>query len=86
VNSVIARPKLKPELERYAHYLDGYRLAYEHFEVIDIIPQDREFAATIMRDRRPNAYKPWCVQYRGGGHYFSTKEELDDYCHSRKFY
>jgi hypothetical protein len=81
-----ARLKLKPELERCARYLDGYRLDYEHLEVIDIIPQDREFAAMIMRDQREDAYKPWCVQYRGGGHYFFTREELDDYCHSRKFY
>lgn len=76
---------LKPELRQYARYLQGCLLDYEHFEVIDIIPQDEEFAATIMLDRRPNAYKPWCVQYRGGGYYFFTREELDEYCHGRGF-
>jgi len=86
VNSVTTRPKLKPELEQHAHYLDGYRLAYEHFEVVDIFPQDSDFAAIIMHDKRPDSVKPWCVQYRGGGHYFGTREELDTYCHSRKFY
>lgn len=83
---MIFKPKLKPELERYERYLDGYRLDYEHFEVIDIIPQDNEFAATIMHDIRPDAVKPWCVQFRGNGHYFITREELDNYCHNRKFY
>ncbi|HHV11299.1 MAG TPA: hypothetical protein GXX75_13600 [Clostridiales bacterium] len=83
---MISRQKIKPELERYERYLDGYRLDYEHFEVIDIIPQDNELAAIIMHDIRADAGKPWCVQFRGGGHYFFTREELDDYCHSRKFY
>ncbi|MDR1409254.1 MAG: hypothetical protein LBJ12_03070 [Oscillospiraceae bacterium] len=80
------KPQLKTELQQYARYLDGYRLDYEHFDVVDIIPQDKEFAATIMHDHRADAYKPWCVQYHGGGHYFFTREELDDYCHDRKFY
>lgn len=78
-------PNLKPELRRYERYLRGYHLAYEHFEVLDIIPQDKTFAVTVMLDRRSDAFKPWCVQYRGNGHYFSTLAELDNYCRERGF-
>ena len=78
-------PELKPELRRHKRYLEGYQLAYEHFEVTDIIPQDSKFAVIIMHDKRTDAYKPWCVQYRGSGHYFFTRAELDIYCQGRKF-
>jgi hypothetical protein len=80
-----AIPELKPELQQHRRYLEGYRLAYDHFEVIGIVSQDRDFAAIVMRDMRADAFKPWCVQYRGGGHYFFTREELDEYCRRRKF-
>jgi len=83
---MIPRPELKPELERHAHYLSGYRLAYDTFDVIDIIPQNSRAAAIIMRDKRPRSVKPWCVQYRGNGHYFDTRQELDNYCHRRRFF
>ena len=58
-------------------------LDLEHFEVIHILPQDRSNAAVIMRDTRPDSVMPWCVEYRGGGHYFKTVAELQAYCHSR---
>jgi hypothetical protein len=66
-------------------YLDGYRLDYKHFDLLDIVPQDEDFAVTVMRDRREDAVKPWCVQYCGGGHYFKTRGEMDEYCRSRKW-
>ena len=78
-------PELRPELRKNKRYLYGYRLAYERFEVVGIVPQDSRFAVIVMRDRRSDAVKPWCVQYRGSGHYFLTRDELDDYCRKRKF-
>ncbi len=78
-------PTLKPELQKHRRYLVGYQLDYVNFEVMDIVPQDRRFAVTVMHDRRADAYKPWCVQYRGSGYYFFTREDLDDYCNDRGF-
>lgn len=67
-------------------YLKGYMLDYVNFEVIEIIPQSKRFAATIMRDKRADSVQPWCVQYGGGGHYFYTREDLDEYCRKRGWY
>lgn len=61
------------------HYLDGYRLAYDVFEVVEIIPVDREFAAIVMHDKRPDSPAPYCVQYRGGGHYFKEYGDMHHY-------
>ncbi|MBT9174038.1 MAG: hypothetical protein DDT21_02449 [Syntrophomonadaceae bacterium] len=71
------RVVIKPDLQRY---LQRYALDLENFEVIEVLPQSRRFAAVILRDKRPEAYKPWCVQNRGGGHYFFSRKELDKYC------
>jgi len=67
-------------------YLRGYMLDYDNFEVIEIIPQNKRFAATIMHDRREESIHPWCVQYAGNGHYFATRGELDTYCRRRGWY
>jgi hypothetical protein len=85
VKKLVIIPELKPELQKHKRYLEGYRLDYKNFEVIDIVPQDKEFAVTVMHDRRTDAHKPWCIQYRGSGRYFFTREELDDYCRGRDF-
>ena len=58
-------------------------LDYDNFEVMEILPQDEDFAATIMHDKRPDAYKPWCVQYRGSGRYFFSEVEMHDYMRGR---
>jgi len=55
------------------------------FEVVDVIPQGKGLEVAVMRDRRPDAHMPWCAQYRGAGHYFSTLGELDTYCRGRGF-
>lgn len=60
-------------------------LDLEHFEVIHILPQDKNNAAIIMYDKRPDSVKPWCVEFMGGGHYFSAVTELMAYCHSRRW-
>jgi hypothetical protein len=72
---------IKPELKRYL----WRGLDLEIFDLIDILPQNRRFAAIILRNKRPDAYMPWCVEFRGGGHYFFTKAELYEYCRNRKW-
>jgi len=78
-------PGLRPDLQQYEHYLRGHSLDHDNFEVIDIVPQDKELAVTVQHDRRRDAVKPWCVRYRGSGHYFSTLVELNNYCQGRRF-
>lgn len=55
------------------------------YEVIEIRPQDRQNAAIIMRNRNASDKYLWCVQFRGGGHYFETHQQVLDYCTSRKW-
>lgn len=57
-------------------------LDFNRYSVVEIIPQDRCNTVIIMRSTDP-ADLHWCVEYKGGGHYFDTLEELADYCKKR---
>ena len=59
-------------------------LNYDRYEVIRIIPQNRDHAVIVMRCRDEGDHH-WCLQYCGNGHYFDTAQQLMDYYHSRKF-
>jgi len=75
---------VNPSVMNLSHYI-WKGLDTDHFDVIDIKPQNSEHAVIVMRDNRQGAYKPWCAEYLGSGHYYFTKEEMYDYCHSRKW-
>lgn len=65
---------------------DGLDL--DQFEVIDILPQSKKYAAIIMRDRSTEgegALYPWCVEFAGNGRYFQTFDDLIRYCAGRHF-
>jgi len=52
----------------------------------EIIHQGRgKGVVLIMRDKRKDAALSWCVQYRGSGQYFKTREEALAYCKGRRF-
>ena len=53
-------------------------LDYDRYEVIKIIPQTTNFAAIVMKSRN-TIDTPWCLEYRGTGHYFDTYEELQKF-------
>ena len=72
---------VSPELMRYL----WRGLDLVNFEVIQILPLNKRFAVIVMRDKRPNAFKRWCTEYAGSGHYFDTFEELQAYCRSRRW-
>lgn len=57
-------------------------LDYDRYQVIQIIPQSSHNAAIIMKSRN-NYDTPLCVEYRGGGHYFDTFKELQDFYKKR---
>ena len=59
-------------------------LNYDRYEVIRIIPQNRDHAVIVMRCRDEGDHH-WCLQYCGSGHYFDTAQQLMDYYRSRKF-
>ena len=69
------------KLKRYLH--KGLNL--DDFDVIDILPQNTRHAVIIMRNKNSEVPTPWCLQYCGNGHYFNSKEELDNYFKKRKF-
>ena len=48
----------------------------------EILPRDRKYYENPVVQHL-NDYKPWCVQYRGGGHYFDTFAELCAYIEGR---
>lgn len=63
---------------------DGLNL--DRFAVIAIWPQSKEEVVILMRSRWPDDDPaPWCVQYRGNGHYFASAHEALEYCAGRKF-
>lgn len=67
--------------ETLEHYLWA-GLDYERYEVVRIIPQNTQSAAIIMKSQ--NDYDtPWCIEYRGCGHYFETFKELQDFYRER---
>lgn len=57
-------------------------LDFKKYSIISIIPQDSRNVVIVMRSTDP-ADLHWCVEYKGGGHYFDTLEELADYCKKR---
>lgn len=58
-------------------------LNLNRYEVIKILPQDRNFAAIIMKSRNQTDTL-WCLEYIGNGHYFDTKKELLEF-YEQKF-
>ena len=69
--------------EKYLH--KGLNL--ERFSVVAIWPQpgEKKYAVLLMLSRDIDDPAPWCVQYRGNGHYFSTVQEAFNYCVERRF-
>lgn len=57
-------------------------LDLERYAVFRIIPQDEDDAVIIMYSKDEDD-RHWCLEYLGGGHYFSTFGELVDYYYSR---
>lgn len=61
-------------------------LKLDRFAVVAIWPQNGSEAVILMRSRWPaDDPTPWCVAYRGGGHYFATAAEAFAYCENRDF-
>lgn len=59
-------------------------LDFNRYSVVEIIPQDRCNAVIIMKSNdKTNPH--WCLQYRGGGHYFDTAQQLLNYYNKREF-
>lgn len=59
-------------------------LDFNRYSVAEIIPQDRYNAVIIMKSNdKTNPH--WCLQYRGGGHYFDTVQQLLNYYNKREF-
>lgn len=56
-----------------------------NFEVIEILPQTADYAVIIMLDKRENAVKPWCTEFRGSGRYFGTQTKLEAHVAERKW-
>lgn len=56
------------------------------FAVVAIWPQNAKEAVVLMR-RRGGALEsyPWCIEYRGSGHYFQTLDAAMEYCTDRNF-
>ena len=48
----------------------------------ETLPRDKDYYATPVVQHL-NDYMPWCVQYRGGGTYFTTFAELCAYIEGR---
>ena len=69
--------------EKYLH--EGLNL--KRFAVVAVWPQpdEKKYAALLMRCRDKNDPVPWCVHYRGNGHYYATAQEAFDYCEERGF-
>lgn len=69
--------------EKYLH--DGLNL--NRFAVVAVWPQPKEtkYAVLLMRSRDKGDPAPWCVQYRGNGHYFETVQDAFGYCTKRGF-
>jgi len=69
----------REELEK--RYLwDGLDL--EKYDVIRFLPQNAREAVILMKAKFDTP-RPYCVEYRGSGHYFTTFEELTAYCEQR---
>ena len=64
---------IKP-MERYLW--KGLDLAL--FKVIQITLSGSGNPIVIMRRKEPDN-QPWCLEYRGNGHYFETEAQLKQY-------
>lgn len=65
-------------MERYLW--EGLDLAV--FQVIRITLSESGNPIVIMRRKEPDN-RPWCLEYRGSGHYFETEEQLKHYYNKR---
>lgn len=80
-NASIVNDELEEMKERYL----WKGLDLQRYDVVEILPQFGKHAVIIMKCKEREDIKPWCVQYMQSGHYFATREELDEYMATRKW-
>lgn len=81
-------PDKRKRMEQNQFLWDGLDL--KRFEVIQIFPtrkrgmNGKRLGIILMRSRYPlDDPAPWCVEYGGGGKYFSTEDEAWEYLKKR---
>ena len=60
-------------------------LDLEKYDIIGIHPQTGNRSVVIMRNKRGDTLRPWCLQYRGTIRDFKTADEAIEYFKSREW-